>query len=201
MASSTASLIRHSHASQSPTTNIVKYYIPKYLLPCFAPIKLPTILSLAYRGASVEGQYPRVILIRSSIHLTRYRKRGRTKQLRNTWHMTISYKSAAHLAKGSHLTAHIYVMNKHHPVFLRANLCGERPDTAKQASGRAVWGSMDNSEHITREVAYGYLPQWEQRMSDTCGRAYTSREKRQPWEGRGGLIRFVLSREKETIKE
>ncbi|PYH83233.1 hypothetical protein BO82DRAFT_400627 [Aspergillus uvarum CBS 121591] len=190
MASSTASLIRYSHARQPPTTNIVKYYIPKYLLPCFAPIKLPTILSLAYRAASVEGQYPRVILIR-----------GRTKQLRNTWHMTISYKSAAHLAKGSHMTAHIYVKNKHHPVFLRTNLCTERPDTAKQASGQVVWGSVDNSQHITREIAYGYLPQRVQRMSDTCGWAYASREKRQPWEGRGGLIRFVLARAKEGVKE
>ncbi|RAH43100.1 uncharacterized protein BO95DRAFT_466292 [Aspergillus brunneoviolaceus CBS 621.78] len=202
MPSSAASMIRYTHARQPPTTNIVKYHFPKHLLPCFRTATLPTIMSLAYRAASAEGQYPKAILIRSSIHLTRYQKRGRTKQLRNTWHMTICYKNTTHLAKGSHMTAHVYVKNKHHPVFLRANYAAEKPDTAKEASGRPVWGSVESSRYLTREVAYGYLPQQrELGLSGGCGWAYASREKRQPWQGRGGLIRFVLVREKEDLKE
>ncbi|OJJ97549.1 hypothetical protein ASPACDRAFT_1858318 [Aspergillus aculeatus ATCC 16872] len=250
MPSTAASMIRYTHTRHPPTTNIVKYHIPKHLLPCFRTVTLPTIMSLAYRAASAEGQYPKAILIRygaegihvqisphlpsflpaipaqarlqgqgiqipqkanptpfrpptrSSIHLTRYQKRGRTKQLRNTWHMTICYKNATHLAKGSHMTAHVYVKNKHHPVFLRANYAAEKPDTAKEASGRAVWGSVESSQYLTREVAYGYLPQQrELGLSGGCGWAYASREKRQPWQGRGGLIRFVLAREKEALKE
>ncbi|PYH48103.1 uncharacterized protein BP01DRAFT_421217 [Aspergillus saccharolyticus JOP 1030-1] len=140
------------------TINIVRFYLLKRLVPCYSPSQIPTLLSLAYRAVSARQRYPKAVLIRSYIHRDWYWKRHRKKRIVDgTYHLTICYKDETHLAKGSHVVAHVYVQDQHDLTFVRACHSPEKLDSVLTPRGNPVWAPEERGLYDVHEVVYGHL--------------------------------------------
>ena len=71
--------------------------------------------------------------------------------------VTLCYKDADQLAKGTHVASHGYVKSKTDLSFVRAPHAGEKPDLTPKGDCGVVWPSDDELTEAP-EIGYGHLP-------------------------------------------
>ncbi|PYH88974.1 hypothetical protein BO71DRAFT_403445 [Aspergillus ellipticus CBS 707.79] len=134
---STINIVKFSFSNQATAQTILQY------------------MAIAYQAATVRKISLKVVFVRSGIHSTtsihgKYQKDPRGE------HLTLCFKDAGMLARGTHIASHGYVGSKNDWNILEATHTSEKCDSTIR-KGRPAWPSDDKIQYEV-EVAFGHVP-------------------------------------------